>query len=101
LFVQGSGLEGDFFSVAEKRKSHAKFLIFKAYTLKCFILHNYSETSLNQPALGPKNMAGLEGWPFLVRLVQRIVRQGLKKIGRYSGRASFLRSGLEKFHCTH
>jgi hypothetical protein len=25
----------------------------------------YSETSLNQPALGPKNIAGLEGCPVL------------------------------------
>jgi hypothetical protein len=24
---------------------------------------NYSETSLNRPALGPKNMAVLDGWP--------------------------------------
>jgi hypothetical protein len=25
----------------------------------------YSETSLNWPALGPKKLAGLEGWPVL------------------------------------
>jgi hypothetical protein len=25
----------------------------------------YSETSQNRPALGPKIMAGLEGWPVL------------------------------------
>jgi hypothetical protein len=47
----------------------------------------YSETSLNWPALGPIKIAGFVRLPKL----QRNVRQGLKKIGQYSGRASFLR----------
>jgi hypothetical protein len=32
---------------------------------KKLISLKYSETSLNQPALGPKNMAGSEGWQVL------------------------------------
>jgi hypothetical protein len=34
------------------------------YPIK-FIKIIYSETSQNRPALGPKIMAGLEGWPVL------------------------------------
>jgi hypothetical protein len=33
--------------------------------LSLFTQHWYSETSLNRPALGPKNMAGLKGWEVL------------------------------------
>jgi hypothetical protein len=40
----------------------------------------YSETSKNQPALGPKNMAG-----FARLLLERIVWQGLKKLTDIQG----------------
>jgi hypothetical protein len=47
-------------------------------------IHIYSETSLNQPALGPKNMAGLEEWPVLWHFLCK------EFLGRYSGRTGFL-----------
>jgi hypothetical protein len=39
----------------------------------------YSETSQNRPALGPKNMPGLEGWPVLCDfLCQEMFSRDLK-----------------------
>jgi hypothetical protein len=46
---------------------------------------NYSETSLNRPALGPKNMAGLGVAGFVRLLLQRIFWQGLKKLADTQG----------------
>jgi hypothetical protein len=57
----------------------------------------YSEISLNLPALGPKNLVGLNGWPILWDF--RIVRQGLKKSAYIQGRLVFWGCSLEEFHC--
>jgi hypothetical protein len=53
----------------------------------------YSETSQNWQELGPKNYHGrFRGVAGFMRLpLRRIAQQGLKKIGRYSGRACFMR----------
>jgi hypothetical protein len=51
-------------------------------------LYKYSETSQNRPALGPKIMAGLEGWPvfnFYETSLERIILQGLKKSADIQG----------------
>jgi hypothetical protein len=48
---------------AVMRHLYVKYQKLFSFVLK--IKKIYSETSQNRPALGPKNMASLEGWPVL------------------------------------
>jgi hypothetical protein len=59
----------------------------------------YSETSLNRPALGTKHMAGLEGWPVLRDfLCKELFSRELKNWLIFKGIGSilFLKNGLKK-----
>jgi hypothetical protein len=62
----------------------------------------YCETSLNRPALGPKRLAGLEGWPFLwAFFCKELFSRDVKNWPVFrEGRFSEGPHSLEKFHCT-
>jgi hypothetical protein len=60
---------------------------------------NCSETSLNQPALGPKELAIYRVAGFVRLHLQRILKQGLKKSTNILANPVFRGSGLENFHC--
>jgi hypothetical protein len=49
--------------LTKQQKKHLMELVTQLLQSNAYI--QYSETSLNWPALGPKNMASLEGWPVL------------------------------------